>query len=112
MKWTKDDVEKYASAKEYVDTAVIPVQSFQLSQDEHLVKEAFAGEVLTIYANEIEKELSGRLLLTPTYTYNKQAGIESEISRLNDGGKDIKAQRLEHVCLVKWDHEGKKPKRT
>src|SRR5699024_6067720 len=112
MKWTKDDVEKYLTAKEYVDTAVIPVQSFQLTQDENLVKETFAGEVLSIYANEIEKELSGRLLLTPTYTYNKQAYIESEVTRLNDWVEDIKTQPFEHVFLLTLDLDLKKQERN
>lgn len=111
MRWIKDDVEKYVTAKEYVDTAVIPVQSFQLSQEEQLVKETFAGEVLSIYANEIEKELSGRLLLTPTYTYNKQVSIDSEVTRLNDWVKDIKTQPFEHVFLLTLDLDLKKQER-
>jgi len=81
MRWLKADLEKYVEAKEYVDTVVIPIQSFQLAKDGQLVKDTFAGEVLAIYANEIEKELSGRIMLMPTYTYNKSSNIEQEIVR-------------------------------
>lgn len=108
MKWTKSDVEKYVEAKEYVDTVVIPVQSFQLSKDDRLIKDTFAGEVLSIYANEIEKELSGRLLLTPTYTFNKQSDIKQEVARLNEWIADIKEQPFEHVFLLTLDLNLKK----
>lgn len=108
MKWTKSDVEKYVEAKEYVDTVVIPVQSFQLSKDDQLIKDTFAGEVLSIYANEIEKELSGRLLLTPTYTFNKQSDIKQEVARLNEWIADIKEQPFEHVFLLTLDLNLKK----
>lgn len=108
MKWIKDDIEKYVEAKEYVDTAIIPVQAFQLSKDEQLVKDTFAGEVLSIYANEIEKELSGRLLLTPAYTFNKQSNIEKEVARLNEWVADIKEQPFDHIFILTLDLDLKK----
>ena len=108
MRWLKDDVEKYVEAKEYVDTIVIPIQSFQLAEDGHLVKDTFAGEVLAIYANEIEKELSGRLMLMPTYTYNKSSDIEREVARLNEWIADIKEQPFEHIFLLTLDLHLKK----
>lgn len=112
MKWIKKDVEKYIEAKEYVDTVVIPVQSFQVSNDEQLVKDTFSGEVLAIYANEIEKELSGRLLLTPTYIYNKSSDITNEVSRLNEWVDDIKEQPFEHVFLLTLDLDLKKEEKN
>lgn len=108
MKWIKDDIEKYVEAKEYVDTAIIPVQAFQLSKDEQLVKDTFAGEVLSIYANEIEKELSGRLLLAPAYTFNKQSNIEKEVARLNEWVADIKEQPFDHIFILTLDLDLKK----
>jgi len=108
MRWLKTDIEKYVEAKEYVDTAVIPVQGFQLSEDNQLVKETFAGEVLSIYANEIEKELSGRILLTPTYTFNKLTNIEKEVMRLNEWITDLKNQPFEHIFILTLDLNLKK----
>lgn len=112
MRWLKEDVEKYVQAKEYVDTVVIPVLPFQLSQDNQLVTDTFAGEVLSIYANEIEKELSGRLLLTPIYTYNKSSQIEQEVSRLNEWIADIKTQPFEHIFVLTLDLNLKKQERA
>lgn len=112
MRWLKDDVEKYVEAKEYVDTVVIPVQPFQISTDDQLVKDTFAGEVLSIYANEIEKELSGRILLTPTYTYNKLSKIEQEVTRLNEWITDIQKQPFEHIFVLTLDLNLKKEERS
>lgn len=108
MRWIKEDVEKYVQAKEYVDTVLVPVQSFQLSEDSQLVNQTFAGEVLAIYANEIEKELSGRILLSPTYTYNKISDIKSEVVRLNEWITNIKEQPFKHIFLLTLDLDLKK----
>ncbi len=111
MKWQKEDIEKYVEAKEYIDTVVIPVQSFQLSDDSQLVKDTFSSEVLTIYAHEIEKELSGRLLLTPTYTFNKNSDISKEIDRMNEWIEDLQAQPFKHIFLLTLDVSLKKIER-
>lgn len=108
MKWIKKDIEKYVEAKEYVDSLVIPVHPFQLSEDEKLVKDTFDSEVLSIYANEIEKELSGRLLLTPIYTYVKQADMDEEVARLNQWIKEIKKQPFNHLFVLTHDVQWKK----
>ncbi|HLS23521.1 MAG TPA: DUF2487 family protein [Pseudogracilibacillus sp.] len=111
MKWQKDDIEKYVEAKEYIDTVVIPVQSFHLEEDTQLVKDTFSSEVLSIYAHEIEKELSGRLLLTPTYTYNKKSDLSKEIERMNEWIDDLKTQPFEHIFLLTLDVSLKKVER-
>ena len=79
MKWFQNDLQKYGQAKEYIDTLLIPLQSFHFSEEENLTKDAFQREVLSIYANEIEKELSGRLMLAPTYFYLKSSDQQAEI---------------------------------
>src|SRR5690625_3772014 len=83
VKWHKDDLAKYLQAKEYVDTLLIPTISFQVEDEANIEKDAFKSEVLTIYLNEIEKELSGRVFVTPAYSYIKQKDLSSEVIRLN-----------------------------
>lgn len=108
MKWRKQDIDKYVEAKEYIDTAIIPVQTFQLSHEDQLAKDSFDSEVLSIYANEIEKELSGRVLLTPTYTYVKASDLEKEVSRMNEWIAEIKQQPFQHVFILTLDLQWKK----
>lgn len=108
MKWRRQDLEKYVGAKEYIDTAIIPVQAFQVTQENQLIKDSFESEVLSIYANEIEKELSGRLLLTPTYTYLRTTDLQKEVERLNEWMEEIKQQPFQHIFILTLDIQWKK----
>ncbi len=108
MKWTPEDLQKYVQAKEYIDTAIIPVLGFQMNDEKKLEKEAFQREVLSIYTNEIEKELSGRLLLTPPYNYVKSNDMSGELNRLNDWIDHIKEQPFTSVFILTFDNQWKK----
>ena len=108
MKWYREDLKEYLQVKEYIDTIIIPLNAFQFSQESSLEKDAFHWEVLSIYTNEIEKELSGRLLLTPPYSYLKTNHVENEIERLNAWISDVKTQPFEHVFLLTLDNAWKK----
>ena len=87
---------------------VFPLQKYQLSDDANLINDAFQREVLTIFANEIEKELSGRLMLAPTYFYLKSSDQQAEIDRLNEWIKDIEQQPFKSVFLMTFDNRWKK----
>ncbi|MBO1003042.1 DUF2487 family protein [Pseudogracilibacillus auburnensis] len=108
MKWFSEDLTKYIQAKEYIDTVIIPLQAFHLSEDNSLKKDAFQREVLSIYAREIEKELSGRILLTPTYNYLKFSDIDREVNRLNEWLNDIGNQPFKTVFAMTFDNSWKK----
>jgi len=108
MQWNSEDLEQYLSAKEYIDTIIIPLQPFHLSKDNQLKRDAFLRNVLSIYTNEIEKELSGRVLLTPAFNYLKFTELENEVARLNDWVKDIKMQPFQTIFFMTFDAMWKK----
>lgn len=108
MKWNKDDLSKFKAAKEYVDTVLLPVQAFQITEDQKLEQDAFHSEVLAIYTSEIEKELSGRVMLFPTYTYLKTKQLETEIKRLNSWIKAAEEQPFKHIFVITFDIDWKK----
>ena len=108
MKWYSEDLIKYVQAKEYIDTLIIPLEAFHLSQESNLEKDAFHREVLGIYTNEIEKELSGRVLLAPTYTYLKSSNLDNEVIRLNSWIEDVKTQPFTSIFVVTLDNAWKK----
>src|SRR5690625_7419983 len=108
MKWNKASLEQYVQAKEYVDTLVIPLSPFHLSQDSDLKKSAFQSELLSIFSNEIEKELTGRIMLTPSFNYLKKSNKETEANRLNEWLDDAKTQPFNHIFLVTFDAAWKK----
>ncbi|MEN1969162.1 DUF2487 family protein [Lentibacillus sp. N15] len=108
MQWSKHDLQQYIKAKEYVDTLIIPLLPFQLAHDETLEKSAFQGEVLSIFANAIEKELTGRVLLSPSYIYLNTKEMDAEIKRLHSWVENGRAQPFEHVFFVTFDAKWKR----
>lgn len=108
MKWTNLNTETYLSAKEYVDTAIIPLAPFEMGQDESLEKSTFQAEYLKLLTLELEKELTGRLLLMPTYFYIKTVSLENETMRLNEFVKEINKQPFNHIFYVTFDPKWKK----
>src|SRR5690625_670875 len=108
MQWNSEDLTQYLGAKEYIDTIIIPLQPFHLSKDNQLKKDAFLRNVLSIYTNETEKELSGRVLLTPAYNYLKFTKLEEEVDRLNKWVEDIQKQPFNTIFFMTFDMMWKK----
>ncbi|WP_156289225.1 YpiF family protein [Oceanobacillus salinisoli] len=108
MKWRNRDLAQYVKAKEYIDTAMIPLIPFQLVNDQGMETDSFQSEVLSLLSNEMEKELSGRILLTPNYNYIRAANMEMEKDRLNMWVKDIQKQPFKHIFFLAFDSKWKK----
>lgn len=107
MKWTSEDMKQYMKAKEYVDTLFIPLIPFQLS-DDHAEKSAFQNEVMSIYANEIEQNLTGRVLFLPHYFYVSNKDLSLEAERLHDWIMSSQNETFEHVFLLTFDSTWRK----
>jgi len=108
MRWKSTDIKKYIEAKEYIDTAVVPLIPFEMSNDTEIEKSSFQSEVLSIITNEMEKELTGRILLMPSYFYLKSIDMQSESKRLNLFVEAIMQQPLQNVFLITFDPSWKK----
>lgn len=108
MKWKKSDIEKYNQAKEYIDTTIIPLIPFSMSDDEEAENNAFQSELLTIITNEIEKELTGRILLMPSFYYVKNSESVSETDRLNSWTDEVLKQEFKHIFYITFDSSWKK----
>lgn len=103
MQWTKKDIQTYLGSKEYIDTAIIPIIPFQLSRESEIGKSTSKRELLSIFATEIEKELSGRVLLVPNYYYLEFGDKETEAKRLNDWTQELFKQPFKHVFILTFD---------
>lgn len=108
MQWSKQDLERYMKAKEYVDTLIVPLLPYQLSQESTLDQDAFQGEVLHIFTKAIEKELTGRILLTPPYSYLRTKDLKLEVERLNTWVEDALTQPFAHVFFITFETNWKK----
>src|SRR5690625_7077683 len=92
MKWVKSDLERYLGAKEYIDTLLVPLLPFEFSDDHHLTKNAFQIELLSIFLHELEKEFTGRIVLSPHYYYLKSSNKDAELERLNTWMVDARSE--------------------
>lgn len=112
MKWIQKDLQQYVHAKEFVDTIIVPLLPFQLSNDSNLDKDAFQGEVLSAFNRELEKELTGRVLLAPDYHYLRSADKQAEIDRIHTWVDDMQTQPFHYVFFVTSDSGWKKSEQT
>lgn len=110
MRWIQKDMSQYIGAKEYIDSLLIPLSPFQLTDSNNMAKHAFQTEVLTIFTNELEKELTGRILLTPNYTYiaSNDQGKDTDIERINNWIQHAKSQPFNHCFIITFDAAWKK----
>ena len=70
MRWTLEDMATFEEAKEYIDTALIPIFSFDIDNlSQKVWKEQKWLEEICIY---VERQLAGRILLFPTLYHNSR----------------------------------------
>ncbi|MFN2745605.1 MULTISPECIES: YpiF family protein [Bacillus] len=102
MKWNAHDADVYLNAKEYIDTAVIPLISVQLGDQ---FKSAVSkGEFTSILAEELERQLKGRVYLFPPYTYLH--ADEKSAEDLADL-EEMAARHFRHIVFLTTDERWK-----
>lgn len=104
MKWIVADATQYEQAREYIDTAVIPLLSISLVEKmRNIVGE---GEFLTALTYELEREYKGRIFLLPAFTYVERVE-EKERERLKEWTSYLQKQGLLHVIYITSDFSWK-----
>lgn len=104
MKWTRQGSGQYLQAKEFIDTAVIPlVPIAAAAPDEELTKTAVQHETMQVFLNELEKELAGRIMVMPVYAYIANKEIENERVRLESWTASLMEAGFKHVFLPTFD---------
>ncbi|MDR7238665.1 YpiF family protein [Neobacillus drentensis] len=101
MKWTPQDIETYLNAKEYVDTAVIPLFSVSIGED--MKQSAAAAEFITLLTGYLERQFTGRLLLFPPFTYLNSKNSESILSDLKDWEASLVKGEIHHIFYITSD---------
>jgi len=98
MKWIPQEVETYLNAKEYVDTAVIPVYS--LSFGEEMKQSAAAFEFISLLTGYLERQFTGRILLFPPFTYLKGDSMENVMSELLKWEENVLQSEFKHIFYI------------
>ena len=112
MKWSNSGIVQYIGAKEYIDTAVIPLVPFGLDQEDNLQKSALQHETMQFFSNELEKELTGRLIMAPFYTYLMKKDLKLEAERLEAWMKELESSGFKHVFLLTFDPAWRKQNKS
>jgi hypothetical protein len=98
MKWIPQEVETYLNAKEYVDTAVIPVYS--LSFGEEMKQSAAAFEFISLLTGFLERQFTGRILMFPPFTYLKSDSTEKVLSELLKWEETVLQNDFKHIFYI------------
>ncbi|WP_273852276.1 YpiF family protein [Guptibacillus spartinae] len=101
MKWTESDIALFEKEKEYVDTAVLPL--VPISMTSSLKTTVSMGEYISIISSELERQLKGRLLLLPAFTYLSSEEQETTKNRLKKVEEELKLGGIQHIISLTAD---------
>ncbi|MHA6486161.1 YpiF family protein [Bacillus cabrialesii] len=102
MRWRITDAKDYLQAKDYIDTAVIPLINIKVGG--HFKMAAEKGEFTQLLSEELERQLKGRVYLLPPYTYVDRN--EKTVHGLQDLREELRSE-FPHVVLLTSDENWK-----
>lgn len=101
MKWVSQDLNMYLSAKEYVDTAVVPLLPISFAGD---IKETVAmTEFINLLSVPLERQFKGRMFFLPGFTYLTSFDKDQLIADVLSWEKELFAAGFAHVFFLTSD---------
>ncbi|MBP3040433.1 DUF2487 family protein [Bacillaceae bacterium Marseille-Q3522] len=107
MKFIAEDMNLYLQAKEYVDTAILPLLPVEL-EEKNAVQSAQMNEYTALITSMLEKQFKGRLLLLPGFSYLPAEAIESQVERLQKWERILTENRFTYIFHITADHNWRK----
>jgi len=105
MKWISQDINTYLTAKEYIDTAIIPLYS--ISFGEEIIQSAENAEFITLFTSYLERQFTGRLVLIPPFTYLKNEKYEDTINNIKNWEAALVKNEFKHIFYITSESEWK-----
>ncbi|EIJ78670.1 hypothetical protein PB1_13969 [Bacillus methanolicus PB1] len=105
MKWIPQDIDQYLQAKEYVDTAVLPL--LPVSFDADIKQTASMTEFITLLSIQLERQFKGRLLLLPGFSYLKSVEEDKLVENLRVWETEILQKGFKYFFYVTSDSQWK-----
>ncbi|TVP84632.1 MAG: DUF2487 family protein [Alkalicoccus sp.] len=106
MKWTGQDTVVYEKAKEYVDTAVIPLLPVAGGKEQQ--ESVLMGEFTQYLTEYLEKQYMGRVYLLPPFTYLKEESGEEKKNRLTAWAAHFEKHGFKYFLFVTADMQWRK----
>ena len=105
MKWLAEDLDLFQKEKEYIDTVLIPLVPIKWGdQMNSVVRE---GRFSLLIAEQIERELKGRVILSPAYTYLKSAPFDETKLMLEAWLHEIQLAGVKYIVTLTSDVDWK-----
>jgi hypothetical protein len=105
MKWIPQDVETFLKAKEYVDTAVIPLVPIDFGEE--MKQSAQMSEFITLLTNHLERQFTGRIVLLPPFTYLNNESQETLLIRLLKWKENVEGCGFKNIFYLTSDSDWK-----
>lgn len=105
MKWIPQDIDMFLNAKEYVDTAVIPLLPISFKDD--IKQTASMSEFITLLSIQLERQFKGRLLMLPGLTYLKSSSEDKLLENVLEWEQELSENGFKHIFYVTSDSDWK-----
>ncbi|MFE0302462.1 MULTISPECIES: YpiF family protein [Bacillus] len=101
MKFQAEDADLFLQSKDYIDTAIIPLVGIDAS---HIKQTVSLGEFTMLVAEDLERQLKGRVFLFPPHTY-----LEVNNRKQEDilAVKQSLQEHFQHVVFITSDNKWK-----
>lgn len=105
MKWLAEDIEVFQREKEYIDTVLLPLVPIQWGEDMgSVVRE---GRFSLLLSEQLERELKGRVILSPAFTYLKANSFEDTMRQLETWLSEIQRAGVKTIVTLTSDVDWK-----
>ncbi|MCM3718920.1 YpiF family protein [Fictibacillus phosphorivorans] len=99
MRWKTNDADVFLKSGEYVDSLLIPLTPLDFKQN--FKSTVTMGEYTEMLCTEIERQLHGRMFLSPNFTYLKEHGPIEQLKSLIDHA--TASGHFKHIFLMTSD---------
>lgn len=101
MKFQAEDADLFLQSRDYIDTAIIPLVGIDAS---HIKQTVSLGEFTMLVAEDLERQLKGRVFLFPPHTY-----LEVNHRKQEDilAVKQSLQEHFQHVVFITSDNKWK-----
>jgi len=101
LKWTIEDIEMYAKAKDYIDTIILPL--YPISFESDMVSTVEMTEFISLMAVQIERQFKGRILMLPAFPYILSSEGDVPIHELFNWEAEIYKSGFKHLFYLTSD---------
>lgn len=106
LRWQVKEMQVYLEQKEYIDTVLIPL--IPLSWQSAFIPTVREGEFIETLLKETERQLQGRIILTPSYTYLKSESLDERMKTIKMWENELKEGNVKYVFFVTSDVDWKR----